>query len=259
MGPLSKTELASAHLNSDRIGSTFQPPIAGADEAEAGGASGATNNLSGRHSPPDYEDEWAGLLGMVSPHSPLSPRPPLNSAPSGNDEAALWGGATSGNAGGAGAGSSTAGGGGGGGTFSDDDESVDAEPLWPTEANPAAAAAAAAVGLGGDRTPSPTEAQRLAAEGGALGASEERQDAARAAEARAAANAMFSQLSGSDAVGRPLTGTGYVSAANPLAPPASAKPAVFSLRPRSAATPKFSTGLNGTGHTPRGNADATGS
>ena len=175
--------------------------------------------------------------------------------------AALWGGATSGNAGGAGAGSSTAGGGGGGGTFSDDDESVDAEPLWPTEANPAAAAAAAAaaVGLGGDRTPSPTEAQRLAAEGGALGASEERQDAARAAEARAAANAMFSQLSGSDAVGRPLTGTGYVSPANPLAPPASAKPAVFSLRPRSAATPKFSTGLNGTGHTPRGNADATGS
>ena len=39
--------MASAHLNSDRIGSTFQPPIAGADEAEAGGASGATRSPIG--------------------------------------------------------------------------------------------------------------------------------------------------------------------------------------------------------------------
>ena len=145
------------------------------------------------------------------------------------------------------------------GDFSDDD-SMEAEmPSWSPEMSIRA-------GGGVSGTPSPTAVQgfgpgsgrrnsaRSSGSGssGGQGGAEEDASAARAAEARAAATAMFSQLPGTTrlkdddpgcatrARARTHTHTDRVLT--------TCLWALHRLRPRSAATPKFSTGLNGDGY-----------
>ncbi len=110
----------------------------------------------------DPEDEWAGLLGMVSPspHSPLSPH-----------------------------------------DFSDD-ESVEADmPSWSTETLPISGGGVSTTpsptGFGAG-TGSGRRSARSSGSGssGGRGGGEEDESALRATEARAAATAMFSQLPG---------------------------------------------------------------
>lgn len=161
-------------LNSDRIGSTFQPPRTAEGSPTGLETDGPVSVADGGDAIIDPEDEWAGLLGIVSPSplSPLSPRAPIppDGYPLSHD-------------------------------FSDD--SVEAEvPSWSPETLQIS-------GGGISTTPSPTDfgarpgsGQRSARSCGSgsssaeQGGREEDEGAARAAEARAAATAMFSQLPG---------------------------------------------------------------
>jgi hypothetical protein len=172
-------------LNSDRIGSTFQPPRAAGGSPSSLETDGSVSVADGGDGIIDPEDEWAGLLGMVSPSplSPLSPRAPIPPATApGPMETQPDGYPLSHD-------------------FSDDD-SVEAEmPSWSPETLP--------IGGGGvSTTPSPTgfgtgpgsgrRSARSSGSGssGGRGGGEEDDGTARAAEARAAATAMFSQLPG---------------------------------------------------------------